>query len=791
MTVLTLNDFGNWVSEVLRRNEYIDMYTLNNEIINIGKSKYIRKNCLENVFNMVKGDIFEYLTKYVFKFSGKFKDVYMYNELSNDFKDELELPHRDEGIDLVCMDNDNKYIGIQCKWRKEITRTIKKCYVAELYLVIKTSKLDHGIMCSNVINPNLHKSINRPINMKPVNWFVHKNFNKVINRNFLLKIVDDIDRTLKTDMTNINTNRIILRNYQKEAVNSLLNSENKNKQCIMACGTGKTIVMFEYLRCKYNYEGKILFLLPSLSLINQTYRNFMNYVGKNIDTLCICSQKDGSKEELNKLMTKENNIYTTKKKIIDNKMEDSKNLVVFCTYQSSNLLVDKDFNVGIFDEAHRTINNSFGLLLENENCRINERLYFTATPKYYIGNESDIVSMDNSEMYGEIVYNYTFGQAIRDKYILDYCISFYVAKKNMENEILEKIDMDDRTIISAIQLAQHIKKNDYDMKILSFHNKVENSYDFKKVLAYVFEKYEIKANIFVMHGNQKINERNKIINEFTNSNIPSIICSSQILTTGIDIPCVNTIMFVDPRNSITEVTQICGRGMRLHNNSEKVNIIIPIYYDYMNEEHDYNQVINVLMAMDKIDSNIEDNFEISNKTEFISSLGLFEKNEIIENLREKIEIDDIINNLRNKIIDRKNLSFKKNKDIWRKTIISENKRRYKNNMELIDTRKKCRGFLKENGITEEFDTINWVKYCLGKKLFEEMKKRYYYTKKEIIDACKELNIYYFSDYENLYKEDEKLPSPEYVKDGFYGDIDDYCGITSLLDGIRFVEDDCF
>ena len=90
MTVLTLNDFGNWVSEVLRRNEYISMNTLNNEIINIGKSKYIKKNCLENVFNMVKGDLFEYLTKYVYKFSEEFKDVYMYNEMPDDLKDKLD-----------------------------------------------------------------------------------------------------------------------------------------------------------------------------------------------------------------------------------------------------------------------------------------------------------------------------------------------------------------------------------------------------------------------------------------------------------------------------------------------------------------------------------------------------------------------------------------------------------------------------------------------------------------------------------------------------------------------------
>lgn len=801
MPILTFNEFKRWLQIILKNNCTINMDVINKEIDNYENFK---DEHLENVFKTIKGDILEYISKFVFESMGIYKKVYMYHEASNVLKDTLNLPNRDEGIDLICLITDNEYIGVQCKWRRQANNTIEKRYVAELYLALNSSNLCYGIMATNVHNANLHRDINNPNNLKTVKWFLHDDYNKIINRKFIKKILGNIDGKLNLNEEQLSYNAIILRYYQVEAVNALLKCTDVNKQCIMACGTGKTIVMFEYLKLKCNYYGKILFLMPSLNLITQIYTNFINYAG-NIDILCICSQMDkktltGDKVNSKKsdelfdefLLMDNKNIYTTDKQLIESRIKNSNNLIVFCTYQSSKLLKDQSFDIAIFDEAHRTVNNKFSFLLDNNNCKIKERLYFTATPKYYVGDKSDIVSMSNTDTYGERVYNYTFGQAIRDKHILDYSLLFYVVNENMEDLIYEKyitkenINIDSRTIISAIQIAQHILNNNYDMKILTFHSKISKANDFRKILNYLFTKLKIDANVFVMHGKQRISERNQIISEFTNSKVPAIICSKQVLTTGVDIPCANTLMFVDPKNSLIEVTQICGRIFRPHNNSDMAYILIPVYYDKMNEEHDYKQVINILMAMDSIDKNMEDKFTIdyltkNKKVQFISTshdMISIEKKYVLSDV--KYNVDDVMSNLRNEMINRKTLCFKNNEDEWRNMIIMENKRRYKNDEELIDTRNKCREFLKDNGVSSEFNTNNCVKHCLGNNLFDKIKEKYYYEKSALINACLALDIYSFTDYKRLYKSDIKLPSPDYINDGFYYDIDNRFSLTSLL-----------
>jgi predicted helicase len=87
---------------------------------------------------------------------------------------------------------------------------------------------------------------------------------------------------------------IELRDYQDEAVISLANNNASRMCCFMACGTGKTIVMFEYIDMMGITHKRILFLLPSLQLVSQTYKNFIRYNAENkkANILCICSQMD-------------------------------------------------------------------------------------------------------------------------------------------------------------------------------------------------------------------------------------------------------------------------------------------------------------------------------------------------------------------------------------------------------------------------------------------------------------------------------------------------------------------
>lgn len=112
-----------------------------------------------------------------------------------------------------------------------------------------------------------------------------------------------------------------------------------------------------------------------------------------------------------------------------------------------------------------------------------------------------------------------------------------------------------------------------------------------------------------------------------------------------------------------------------------------------------------------------------------------------------------------------------------KSVVNENKRRYDNDEELIDTRKKYINYINNNKVKYQ---ENWIKFCLGEDLFEIIKKKYYYDKQELYNACMKLNINDFDSYKEHYKLNNMLPPPNYINDGFYQDMDHKFNLNILL-----------
>ena len=90
--------------------------------------------------------------------------------------------------------------------------------------------------------------------------------------------------------------------------------------------------------------------------------------------------------------------------------------VIFCTYQSANILIkncketNTQLDLAIFDEAHNTVTKRdklFSQLLDDKNLVIKKRLFMTATPKNFIGKKEEVCSMDNEDLYGDEIDEFT------------------------------------------------------------------------------------------------------------------------------------------------------------------------------------------------------------------------------------------------------------------------------------------------------------------------------------------------------------------------------------------------
>lgn len=646
--MITFNEFDLWL-KINNIETWNDIY---NSICDENRN-HLNKN-----LNQLKGDILEYIAKYYYLRNGY--KTYLYREIPNNIKLKLKLPKNDIGIDLIYHDNNNdKWIGIQCKFRKNINHCIQKKYVAEFLYEIEDSKLDYGILFTNVT-----KESPRFRNNKKLKYILKKDLDNFINKE-LIKYIHSRIKLRETNMKKYNK-KYILRDYQKHAVNKLINDDSNRKQIIMACGTGKSIVMFEYLKRRGTKGKKILLLFPSLFLISQMYERINHYFKKKLNILCICSNMDGKTLGENNISNKRSNellkefisldrkkIYTTDENII-NKRLNEKEIIVLSTYQSSSLLKDKKFDIAIYDEAHKTVNEKFGFTLKNINCFIKERLYFTATQRIYDkkGKGDYEYSMDNENIYGKEIFNYTFEKAIREKHILDYDIILFSNKKQ-----IQKQNTNTNIKKSAIQLANLIK-NKRARKILTYHNSINKSKIFKKCLDNVFNKIipNIDIDTYHMSGDMSIKKRNEIFENFNNENI-SVICSSKVLNEGVDIPIVDTIVFVEPRKSVIDITQCVGRGLRKYNDLKKCNIVVPLEYDNVNNKHSYENIINILKVLKIMDSQAIDNFILLNannknildsysdtNTEYVKSISSDEdiNSDIIKDIYNRcIELDMI------------------------------------------------------------------------------------------------------------------------------------------------------
>ena len=177
--------------------------------------------------------------------------------------------------------------------------------------------------------------------------------------------------------------------------------------------------------------------------------------------------------------------------------------VVMTTYQSGRVVSEGagkakvSFDLGIFDEAHKTVGSEGGLfahLLSDKNIPISRRVFMTATERQYRGNSDDILSMDDASVYGETFDQLSFKAALElDPPILsDYrIISIVVTKSEIERLIREQafvrsdgkewnLEADAPTFASLVALRKSIVKHGIRHTV-SFHRNIERAKEFAEL----------------------------------------------------------------------------------------------------------------------------------------------------------------------------------------------------------------------------------------------------------------------------------------------------------------------
>ncbi len=301
-----------------------------------------------------------------------------------------------------------------------------------------------------------------------------------------------------------------------------------------------------------------------------------------------------------------------------------------------------EFDLVICDEAHRTagrIESPFTKIHDNDFIRAKKRLYMTATPRIYSDsvkvkvkeNEDVLYSMDDSATYGEEFHRLSFNSAVSQGLLSDYkVLVLTVSEEDIPQNIRTKIkeqynaasdpekknelQFDDATkLIGCINgLSKRIKGDNgitkkHDPLLMkravafcSTINPTSSNPNFSSTqIARYFgelcEEYKATlpenernevVDICAKHidGSMDANTRNGLIawlKEDAEENECRILCNVRCLSEGVDVPALDSVIFLSPKNSEVEVVQSVGRVMRSFGkgtaNEKKYGyIIIPV-----------------------------------------------------------------------------------------------------------------------------------------------------------------------------------------------------------------------
>lgn len=283
------------------------------------------------------------------------------------------------------------------------------------------------------------------------------------------------------------------------------------------------------------------------------------------------------------------------------------------------------FDLIICDEAHRTTgvtlkgyeDSNFVKVHYNDYIQAKKRVYMTATPRLYTDEakgkadraEAVLCSMDDVNLYGEEFYRIGFGEAVDKGLLSDYKVLILTVNDSditptlrnyLTNEKGEINADDGGKIVGCINAlskkiigdAQDILKTDPEpmKKAVAFCSTIKTSKAITELLNDCKDEYladmseeERKGivNVVSKHIDGAMSapvreEKLAWLKAAEEDNECRILTNVRCLSEGVDVPSLDAVLFLSPRNSQVDVVQSVGRVMRTSKGKKYGYIIIPV-----------------------------------------------------------------------------------------------------------------------------------------------------------------------------------------------------------------------
>lgn len=336
-----------------------------------------------------------------------------------------------------------------------------------------------------------------------------------------------------------------LRDYQLDAVQEAL----KAGRGIIKLGTGggKTLTIASLLTSVYLKSPdtfKCLLIVPDLTLVNQTFNDFLEY-----KVPITVTRWTGSLEpDLNS-------------KII------IANTAILQSQHKENRWIN-DVSVLVVDECHK-------LRKGNELCNLISQIK-THNKFGLTGSlpEKKVDEWNITGILGHIFFEKTSSELNREKFLTDAEIKIVNIKYNAPlitppgaNKYRHELDFIYQNKFRNAVIGSICKKFNNNILVLVNHiNHGQLLYDHLSINL-------PGKKVFFIRGEVEVNERSEVIKLMEKDNDVVCVAISAIFSTGVNIKNLHMIIFAAGGKSFIRTVQSIGRGLRLNPNKEKLTII--------------------------------------------------------------------------------------------------------------------------------------------------------------------------------------------------------------------------
>jgi type I restriction enzyme R subunit len=387
------------------------------------------------------------------------------------------------------------------------------------------------------------------------------------------------------------------RYYQDIAVERVLAAVSKNQQRILltlATGTGKTFIAFQIawklFQSRWNLSRepsrrpRILFLADRNILADQAYNAFSAFPE---DAMVRIAPDDIRKK--GKVPKNGSLFFTIFQSFMSGPPQDDKPSPYFGDYPRD------FFDLIVVDECHRGGANdesNWREILDYFSPAV--QLGLTATPKRQ-------ENVDTYAYFGEPVYIYSLKEGINDGFLTPFKV------KQISTTLDEYVyTLDDKLIEGEVESGKRYTESDFNKiieikereahRVKLFMDQIDQNEKTLVFCATQDHALAVRDLINQMKTSKDPNYCQRVtandgalgeqyLRDFQDNekSIPTILTTSQKLSTGVDARNIRNIVLMRPIGSMIEFKQIIGRGTRLFDGKDYFTI-----YDFVNAHHHFS-----------------------------------------------------------------------------------------------------------------------------------------------------------------------------------------------------------